>query len=962
MPKKVLEINPFHGGMNDNTDPRDLQHDELVSAKDVMVDNIGRIRTGPSLTAHASNSPSITIDDIADRGGTSLFAFSHDHKYAGNSGNIIQYGSSGMNTGSVWGGWSASSANWVASSAYFTYAGATAGSTKITQTAANRLQVGVGGANYKLTYTISNYTLTYGTPTLSILGGSGEFAASAVSLATPADGTFVKTFTSHASAKTAVFSIEASDIQMTFRLDNIKLELIKAPSTGGNYLALYMNTSSKYRFGIYDYGEDTWNYNDEDIRFNSVSTAAEPVYTFADGALRIVDRLNGEQAGKIHYSYIDRIRFGTNTVYCKKWLNASSMLTKPTDSDIVFSAAASTYSPDEGKLEIGSQTLSRQVTNTGTWNPNGAYNGTATAGSGANKLVSSGTTFTSDMVGMRVRRTNNTEAAAIITKFEDANTIYCSKTITSHVGGDTAKGSILTWSSSGTADTFDIFDYYDIGFTWVYDGNQESLIHNRTFLAETVYNNVSFYLQDIAAGHDWDTESTGRKTGANVYYRKESDDSKTWYHLFEVDLNKGFRLSNQDDFTITWTQITALTEYHLQEIEIQDPLTFETYETRNGFKSDDNNLLDLTDPEGEGMGYSASIIANRVHYIANITYQNKEGVIKNYGDLMLKSVVNKFDTFPLDRKIEVSVQDGDEITALAAYADRILQFKKTKMHLINVSQEIEFLEDTFKFKGVFSQAAVCETDFGIAWVNTFGCYLYDGQKVSNLLEQKGVRKIASSSWVYDENFRPMVAYLPKERQLFVAKDHAGGDGAAGAQEAWIYDMVTQSWVLQSGSFLAGDAEKYTNLVTDHKGDIIYVKGTGTINTLSTSSAAKSGVSIVTADMNFGDSAVRKKVYRVRVSYKGDASALLVRYTVNGDTDTLYNFQGTSSGAPTGSADTSPLEDKSGDITVWHHAELKPATASQATNIYSFQVHITGTAGATFELNDLSVIFRIKNIK
>ena len=962
MPKQVVEINPFHGGMNDNTDPRDLQHDELVSAKDVMVDNIGRIRTGPSLTAHASNSPSITIDDIDDRGGTSLFAFSHDYKYAGNSGNIIQNGSSNQNSGSIWGGHASSTSNWVSTSTYFTYTAGVAGSLILTQTAANRLQVGVGGATYRLTYTISNYSTTGGSPAFTLNGGSGEFANTNTSL-TFTDGTHIKEFISHANAKTGVFSLAGTDAgSYTFRLDDIKLELIKAPSTGADYLALYMNTSSKYRFGIYDYSQDTWNYNDEDIRFNSISTVAEPVYTFADGTLRIVDRLNGGQAIKIHYSYIDRNRFGTSTVYCKKWLNAHSSIRKPIDGDIVFSAAASTYRPDEGKLEIGSQTLARQVTNTGTWNPNGVYNGAATGGSGANKLVSSGTTFTSDMVGMRVRRTNNTEAAAIITKFVDANTIYCSKTITSHVGGDTAKGSVLTWSSSGTADTFDIFDYYDIGFTWVYDGNQETLIHNRTAFVETTYNNVSFYLQDIAAGHNWDTETTGRKTGANVYYRKESDNSKTWYHLFEIDLNKGFRLSNEDDFTITWTQIVAKTEYHLQEIEIQNPLTFETYETRNGFKSDDNALLDLYDSDAEGMGYSASIIANRVHYIANITYQNKEGVIKNYGDLMLKSVVNKFDTFPLDRKIEVSVQDGDEITALAAYADRILQFKKRKMHLINVSQEVEFLEDTFKFKGVFSQAAVCETDFGIAWVNLFGCYLYDGQKVSNLLEQKGIRKISASSWVYSEDFRPMIAYLPKERQLFIAKDHSGQDASQGAQEAWIYDMVTQSWVLQSGEFLAGDGEKYTNLVTDHKGDIIYVKGTGTINTLSTSSAAKTGVSIVTADMNFGDSAIRKKVYRVRVSYKGDATGLTIRYSVNGDTNTFYNFQGTSSGAPTGSADTTPLEDKSGDTTVWHHAELKPATSSQATNIYSFQVHITGTAGATFELNDLSVIYRVKNIK
>lgn len=960
MPKQIIEINPFHGGMNNNTDPRDLQHDELASAEDVMVDKIGRIRTGPDVSAHASNSPSITIDDIDDRPGTSLFAFSHDYINAGADGNIIKNGSGSMNSGSIWGGWSGST-DWNATVSYFTFTGTTGGSNVITQTAANRNQIGLNSQKYRLTYTISNYALTSGSPSLKIKGGSGEFASSDQTL-TLSDGTHTKIFTSHSSASTGVFSLEAASVQVTFRLDDIILEPIQFDSTGEDYLVLYMNTSSKYRFGIYSYSKDIWNFSDTGLRFNSIGTTAEPVFSYADGVLRIVDALNGEQAYKIWYSYISRNRWGTTTCFVDKWVIAKSHLVAPTDSDIVLSSAASTYSPNEGKIEIGSQGLARQVSNTGSWNPHGLYNGTATAGSGANKLVASGSTFTSNMVGLRIRRTNNTEATAIITKFEDANTIYVSKTITSHVGGDTAKGSVITWSSSGTADTFDIFDYYEIGFTWVYDNNQESLVHSRTALVETTYNNVSLYIQDIAAGHNWDTETTARKTGLNCYYKKESDSTNNWYHLFEIDFNKGFKLSNEEDFSITWTQIVALTEYHLQEIEIQDTLTFETYESRNGYKSDTNEFLDLSDDDGDGLGYSVSTIANRVHYIANVTYKNSEGAIRNYGDVMFKSVVNKFDTFPLSRRLEVSVQDGDEITALASYADRLLQYKKNKMHLINISQEVEFLEDTFKFKGVESQAAVCETDFGIAWVNLFGCYLYDGRQVHNLLEQKSVRKISHSSW-NDSQHKPMIAYAPKKRQLIIAKDYNGGDLAAGNGDAWIYDMVTKSWVLQKGEYIVGDGSKSSNFVTDHLGNIVFCLGTGDMKTIDTSSSeAKTSIKIISADMNYGDSGVRKKVYRVRLSYKGDASSLNVRYTTNGDTDTYKQFEGTSSGLPNGSATNTPLENKSSDVTQWYHAELKPAVSSEATNIYSFQVHMTGTAGATFEINDLSVVFRVKNVK
>ena len=942
MPKQIIEINPFHGGMNNNTDPRDLQHDELASAEDVMVDKIGRIRTGPAIGSHASNDPSITIDDISDRTGTSLFAFSHDYVNAGAEGNIIKNGSGNMNSGSIWGGWTSGPTDWNANSSYFSFTGTSGGDDTITQTAANREDAGLNSQRYKLTYTISNYTLTSGSPSLKLKGGSGEFASSDQAL-TLADGTYTKTFTSHSSASTGTFSLQSASVQVTYRLDNIKLEPIEFASTGDNYLALYMNTSSKYTFGIYSYSQDKWNFSDEGLRFNSVSASAKPVFSYADGVLRIVDGLKGEQAYKIWYSYVNRKRWGTSSVKIDKWIMAQSYLSKPTDSDIPINTnpPASTYTPDEGKFLIANQNgFTTGVSNSGTWNPNGVNGTSASSGSGLRKLVANSAVFTSNMVGMKVVMGSDTST---ITGYESDTIVHTES---------------VTWSDSTS---FSVYEEYDIGFSWMYDNNQESLIHNRTSAAITNKDNWTFKIDTVRCGYHWDTETTARKSGMQMYYRKNSDTSKTWYHLGEFHFNKGFRKSNEEDFTITWTQVTSEIEYKLDNIIIDNPSTFETYESRNGYKNDVNQFLDLSDDDGNGVGYSVATIANRVHYIANVKYLNNEDVLRNYGDVMFKSVVNKFDTFPLSRRLEVSVQDGDEITALASYADRLLQYKKNKMHLINISQEVEFLEDTFKFKGVESQAAVCETDFGIAWVNQFGCYLYDGRQVNNLLEQKGVRKISESSWL-NTSHKPMIAYLPKDRQLIIAKDHSGGSLSSGNGNAWIYDMVTKSWVMQAGAFIVGDGAGTSNFVTDHNGDIVYAIGTGTIKTLSTASSPKTNVKIVTADMNYGDSGVRKKVYRVRLSYKGDASSLNVRYTTNGDADTYKQFEGTSSGLPSGSATNTPLEDKSSDTTQWHHAELKPAVSSEATNIYSFQVHMDGAAQGDFEINDLSVVFRVKNVK
>ena len=49
-----------------------------------------------------------------------------------------------------------------------------------------------------------------------------------------------------------------------------------------------------------------------------------------------------------------------------------------------------------------------------------------------------------------------------------------------------------------------------------------------------------------------------------------------------------------------------------------------------------------------------------------------------------------------------------------------------------------------------------------------------------------------------------------------------------------------------------------------------------------------------------------------------------------------------------------------DTTEWINAELKPATS--INNVYSFQLHFGGTAGSDFEINDISIVYRIKSVK
>ena len=43
MPKQVLKIENFNGGINDNADPRDIDDNQFVKLENVAIDELGKI-------------------------------------------------------------------------------------------------------------------------------------------------------------------------------------------------------------------------------------------------------------------------------------------------------------------------------------------------------------------------------------------------------------------------------------------------------------------------------------------------------------------------------------------------------------------------------------------------------------------------------------------------------------------------------------------------------------------------------------------------------------------------------------------------------------------------------------------------------------------------------------------------------------------------------------------------------
>ena len=357
--------------------------------------------------------------------------------------------------------------------------------------------------------------------------------------------------------------------------------------------------------------------------------------------------------------------------------------------------------------------------------------------------------------------------------------------------------------------------------------------------------------------------------------------------------------------------------------------------------------------------YKHAVIVNRTAYVGNVqAFSRRKGSIKVESDAMYKSVVNEFDTFASYNKIEAAVNDGEEITGLAEFADKILQFKQNTLYVINVSRQVEVLESTHKHKGVSNPAAICKTDYGIAWANEHGCYLYDGRKVVDLLEKGGIQRIKESTWS-DFIDTPMVGYFPLKRQIIVVDDiSTTGDGAC-----YIYDMVTASWTNASAATFA-DAVK-SNFITDWNGDLVHARSATPVK-WSNTSGLSSAVDFQTKDIDFGHPSVRKKIYKVYISYKGNATHVQVHYGRDGriPTETFFAITSGTDGSTTGGSAAAKCIPYDAGTTDWLKAELKPSES--INNINSFRLKISGDGSnniaADFEINDISIIYRIKSVK
>ena len=830
MPKELYKIEQFHGGLNSNSDPRDIADNELASARDIMVDQLGTIRL-----LGGKSSSGVTIDDRANQinPGYGLFQFSHDR--------------------------------------------------------------------------IDGHTI-----------GSGA-------------------------------------------------------ETGADYVA-FSEPDGGGTVDIYSQEDDTWGSPITGMTSNVGGNLRKDVFYYEDGALRISDSDFGNANEPVWYGYVDRYFFGDGSTGYDGDSYSQGLLVNTWFKDNAapkalaikgFYGAGSEVVPDINSpitIEIDNESVDVQTIATG-----GFIRDSVTA-------IAIEVTFSASSPNVTVTTGGNTAPGLsrfcrvgdkiLVTGAVDAanNTIFTVSDVPEY--GTDPDPNTMDFEETVTAESTDAVYMYNLSRSeWFDPVNTGWEVAVSTLYddskQESALNVSSVVLQpsDIITGANGfdrlkivphvfagNGSSTGlalvksRVSGFKIYMRRQNTD--VWYLQSEIDVTKGHKWYGRGDWEM-WADSAELTACATCEGELLDrPREIETYESETGYDSSASGIgFDTTDT-----GFKTAVVANGIAYAGNVRIKDWKGNIETYGDAILKSAVGKYDSFTLERRIATSKADGDSIIKLEEYADRLLEFKKKKMSLINISQEIEFLEDVFMFKGVTHPSAVCKTDYGIAWVNDQGCYLYDGQKVIDLLERDGRKLIKESDWETFTTNAPMIGYLPKKRQLLIVDDNS----STGSGNIFLYDLVTRSWIEGYNSTMTSAA--LTNFVVDWNSDLIWseTSDTGSFKKWSDASEQSGFVDVSTKDLDFGQPGQKKNVYKVYLSYKGDGDSVDVKYSVDGDTDTLKQFN----------SDDTPLSDID-DLTKWTVAELTPSTANEAKNIYSFQLHLDGNCNSDFEINDITIVYRLK---
>ena len=416
------------------------------------------------------------------------------------------------------------------------------------------------------------------------------------------------------------------------------------------------------------------------------------------------------------------------------------------------------------------------------------------------------------------------------------------------------------------------------------------------------------------------------------------------YLLAEVDFAKGLRYAGSQTYQF-------LFPYTLNS-DKQWTWPIQGWMSTDRFIADGITDLSIAEPyivEGPSVigeantGFKTSTILNRRVYAGNVQYYDSERKLVTKSDRVLKSLPNQFDNFPENTFIDVEVEDGDTIIKLESLGNKLLQFKRNKLFIINVSRDIEFLEAEYEHKGCEKDYHVVKGEGFVAWFNTYGAYIYNGQQVIDInLAQNGQPKLTnwSTTHYHDNN---VIGYLPKSKELIIVNKN---------QNILFYDLKSESW-RQSNTFGNRDI---TNLVNFNNGDLYWWQSVAGLNSnpdtidlvkWSKTPSTKSGSQVLyqTKEFDMGSAATNKNYNTLYINYKEGNNVKVQAFGTKIDASEISLTDMSGGGAlSSGGYKTTKM--------------AFPDTFKNCAGV-GIALTTTGTTNANFEVNDIQIVYREK---
>jgi len=430
------------------------------------------------------------------------------------------------------------------------------------------------------------------------------------------------------------------------------------------------------------------------------------------------------------------------------------------------------------------------------------------------------------------------------------------------------------------------------------------------------------------------------------------------YLFCEVDFEQGFRLAGDESYKPFGTdQVLVSTSPNVYEVQYVYPATFYTAAGSNNDTVDsyavgedifslptvEPYIIDSPSVIGEAnTGFKTSTILNRRVYAGNVQYYNEKRQLVTKSDRVLKSLPNQFDYFEEQSFIDVEVEDGDSIVKLANTGNKLLQFKKQNLFIINVSRNIEFLEATFEYKGCQKDYHVVQGEGFVAWFNTYGAYIYDGNRVLDIhLNENGQPLFDDweTNYYHDNN---VIGFIPKTKQLYITNTVTGTN-------ILMFDIKSQSWITSDTSL----KKSISNIITRNDGTLQWVGmlASDSMRLYQWNNASYghsiTGTIMKSKEYDMGTPMVQKNLNTLYINYK------------NGANITVKGFGSKKGNAPLGLTTIGGLSDTSGTFQT-----LKLPVPDDFKNLVSFGIALdaSGAISSDFEVNDIQLIYRDKVVR